>query len=229
MPDAIRNAVILFARQPVSGKVKTRLQPALGEAKTLGLYECFLQDSLALLTSLKNVDCFVGCHPAEGETYFKQLDSAQSVRVFPQEGADLGEKMKRAFSDRFEEGYDHVVIIGSDSPSLPNTYIENALCSSKDLVLGPSADGGYYLIAMHRKVVDVFKGVSWGTETVLKETCDRIAHLGASLELLPPWYDVDRPEDLAFLETHLDLMAHAGMTQATASYEYLKQMKVKPS
>jgi len=136
------------------------------------------------------------------------------MRIFVQEGKELGDKMRRAIQDRFAEGYERVVIIGSDSPSLPVSYIERALASDKDMVLGPSTDGGYYLIGMKGALTEVFEGVTWGTEKVLQETCDHLVQNGVPLELLPVWYDIDSPEDLKFFKTHLQLIEQSGLGTA---------------
>ncbi len=204
------NALILFARDPVLGRVKTRLSPFLQEDAILKLYTCFLQDSLDKIRQVENVDRFVGVAPSNESGFFNGT-SGSDIRLFVQEGKELGDKMRRAIQDRFAEGYKRVVIIGSDSPSLPVSYISRALESDKDLVLGPSTDGGYYLIGMRGKVVEVFDEVAWGTETVLRETCERLMRSGADLELLPVWYDVDSPEDLKFFKSHLDLIEQAGL------------------
>jgi len=135
--------------------------------------------------------------------------------------------MFNAFKARFDEGDAHVVIIGSDSPSLPVAYIETALNSERDLVIGPSTDGGYYLIGMYQKPVNVFAGgIEWGSEKVLKQTLDRIENHGSSLELLAPWYDVDRAEDLKFLKTHLELIAHSGKGDVGTTGEWLKGLDI---
>lgn len=204
------NALILFARDPVLGKVKTRLSPFLKEDAILKLYTCFLQDSLDKIRQVKDVDHFVGVAPSNESGFFNGT-SGSDIRLFVQEGKDLGDKMRRAIQDRFAEGYKRVVIIGSDSPSLPVSYITQAFGSDKDMVLGPSTDGGYYLIGMRGKVVEVFDEVTWGTETVLRETCERLMRSGADMELLPVWYDVDNPEDLKFFKSHLDLIEQAGL------------------
>ena len=146
------------------------------------------------------------------------------MKIFQQQGSDLGEKMRSAFADRFKEGYDKVVIIGSDSPSLPGCYIDKAFATSKDLVLGPSADGGYYLIAMSRKVFEVFGGVAWGTEKVLEETLKKVEDANISLELLPVWYDVDLPEDLKFLKTHLALIALSGLDESVNTKKFIDEL-----
>ena len=204
------NAVILFARDPILGQVKTRLSPALDDETILKLYTCFVEDSLEKIRQVDNAKCFVGISPDNRSGFFEGIDIF-GVSLFAQRGKDLGDKMRQAFVDRFAEGYKKVVIIGSDSPSLPVSYINKALASEKDLVLGPSTDGGYYLIAMSGKVSEVFSGVAWGTKHVLDETLKKIKGERASLELLPIWYDVDSPDDLKFLNTHLKLIAHSGL------------------
>ncbi len=135
--------------------------------------------------------------------------------------------MANAFQARFAEGYERVVIIGSDSPSLPVDYIEQALSSEKDLTIGPSTDGGYYLIGMSGKLVNVFEDVAWGSDAVLAQTLERVKKSGCSLELLPPWYDVDRPEDLKFLQTHLELIEQSGQESTGGTGEFLKSLDIQ--
>jgi rSAM/selenodomain-associated transferase 1 len=222
-------AIILFARDPVAGKVKTRLASFLNQDVILELYTRFLNDSIDKICQIKTADPFIGVYPSDSSGYFSRMNKniEHPPVVFPQEGGDLGEKMYNAFKTRFDEGFEHVVIIGSDSPSLPVAYIETALNSKKDLVIGPSTDGGYYLIGMYQKPVDVFSGgIDWGSEKVLKQTLDRVELHGSSLELLPPWYDVDRAEDLKFLKTHLELIAHASNGDVGTTGELLKGLDI---
>lgn len=209
MAKSSDRAVILFARDPILGKVKTRLSPFLDDETILKLYTCFLNDSLDKIREVDSADLFVGIAPSNQSGFFTGMQGSD-IQLFVQEGETLGDKMRQAFTDRFQEGYKKIVIIGSDSPSLPVSYIERALGSDKDLVLGPSTDGGYYLIGMLEKVVEVFDGVAWGTEEVLRETHERLARNGAELELLPVWYDIDCPDDLKFFKTHLQLIEQAG-------------------
>jgi len=217
------NAVILFARDPVLGQVKTRLSFSLDNKTILGLYICFVEDSLEKIRRLDNADCFVGVFPENYSGFFKETVGS-GMKIFAQQGNDLGEKMRSAFADRFDEGYDKVVIIGSDSPSLPGSYINKAFASEKDLVLGPSADGGYYLIAMTGKLFEVFAGVAWGTDKVLEETLSRVKEANISLELLPVWYDVDLPKDLKFLKTHLALIAHSGLGEGGNTKKFIDEL-----
>ena len=220
------NALILFARDPVVGQVKTRLNPFLDPQTIYDLYLCFLADSIDTLCLVESADRFVGIKPSNLSGYFDRLDPSCAISVFVQEGQDLGERMQNAFASRFAEGYGKVVIIGADSPSLPTKYIHQAFASNRDVVLGPSVDGGYYLIGMCGNVVDLFEGVTWGGNTVLEQTRERLEGSGASLELLPTWYDVDRPEDLKFLKTHLELMAAASHGEGKSTREFLGQISL---
>jgi len=220
------NALILFARTPQLGRVKTRLHPDLDHETIGGLYRCFLDDSIDTLCSLKNADSFIGAYPPEQSGHFAALAARRGITVFAQEGGGLGERMRNAFRDRFAEGYEKTAIVGSDSPSLPPAYIETAFGSSRDVVLGPSTDGGYYLVGMNRRVTEIFDAVAWGSATVLEDTLERIKNTGATLELLPLWYDVDTLADLRFLKTHLRLLAHGGKNNCQSTREFLARLNL---
>ena len=135
MTKSCDNAVILFARDPVLGQVKTRLSPFLDNETILALYTCFLHDSLDKIRQVENADLFVGVTPSNQSGFFTGIQGSD-IRLFVQEGKDLGDKMRQAIQDRFADGYEKAVIIGSDSPSLPVSYIKRALGSDKDLVQG---------------------------------------------------------------------------------------------
>jgi rSAM/selenodomain-associated transferase 1 len=220
-------ALILFAKDPVAGQVKTRLSSLLDNSTTLSLYHHFLRDSIEKVCSVAEVDRFIGIASDPQTSYFGDVSRSHSVQLFVQEGDNLGDRMRRAFEDRFKEGYERVVIIGADSPTLPTAYIDQALQSQKEVVIGPSTDGGYYLIGMQGKVTDVFEGVSWGTDQVLSETLNALKDQRAEAELLPVWYDVDLPEDLRFLKTHLEWMVHAGLQEGKATLEFLNQLHLE--
>ena len=223
MENKKNKAVILFARDLILGQVKTRLSSLFDDETILRLYTCFVEDSLEKIRQVDNADCFVGISPSNISGFFNGIEDSDT-RLFIQQGKDLGDKMRQAFVDRFSDGYKKVVIIGSDSPSLPVSYINQALNSDKDLMLGPSTDGGYYLIAMTGKVSEVFDGIAWGTEQVLDETLNRVKKVGVSLELLPVWYDVDLPKDLKFLKTHLNLIAQSGLCDCSKTKKILDEM-----
>ena len=223
MENKKNKAVILFARDLILGQVKTRLSSLFDDETILRLYTCFVEDSLEKIRQVDNADCFVGISPSNISGFFNGIEDSDT-RLFIQQGKDLGDKMRQAFVDRFSDGYKKVVIIGSDSPSLPVSYINQALNSDKDLMLGPSTDGGYYLIAMTGKVSEVFDGIAWGTEQVLDETLKRVKKAGVSLELLPVWYDVDFPEDLKFLKTHLELITQSGLCEVGKTKKILDEI-----
>lgn len=215
-------AIILFARDPVAGRVKTRLARDLSEEFVLELYRRFLRDSLALLGKVPEADCFCGVHPVPESGFFEEAGTEYGVEVFAQEGGDLGERMRKAFQRKFNAGYENAAIIGSDSPSLPSAYIERALASDADVAIGPGTDGGYYLIGMRRRVTEIFSQIDWGTDSVLASTAGLLKRLGASVEVLPPWYDVDELADLKFLKTHLSLLNLCGQNAAPATWDLIK-------
>ena len=221
-----KNALVIFARDPLVGQVKTRLNPFLDLRTTCELYTCFLSDSLDTICAVESADYFVGIYPSSTSGFFERLDPSLSISTFVQEGKDLGDRMKNTFSARFAEGYEQIVIIGADSPSLPLAYIRQAFGSKQDVVLGPSVDGGYYLIGMRGKLVNLFDGIRWGEDTVLEETRQKLEESGVSLELLPFWYDVDRSDDLRFLKTHLELLAKAGQEQAASTRKFLSRLSL---
>ncbi len=228
MMAAPASALILFAKDPVEGQVKTRLNSLLDSKTTLKLYRHFLSDSIGKISSVSGVERFIGIASPPTSDYFEDASRDSSIRLFVQAGQNLGERMRQAFQDRFAEGFERVVIIGSDSPTLPTAYIEQALRSEKEVVIGPSTDGGYYLIGMKGHLTDIFSGVPWGTDRVLSETLKVLQGKGAGAELLPVWYDVDLPEDLRFLKTHLEWLAHAGLKEGKATLEFLNQLHLEP-
>ncbi len=220
-----KRAIILFAKDPVPGRVKTRLSSLLDEETTLKLYLHFLTAGLSLLESVQGADSFIAVAPPLTSEYFRSNPELESFKIFTQDGDDLGQRMRRAFLQSFEEGYERVVIIGTDSPSLPVEYIQRALDSDRSLTLGPAVDGGYYLIGMGPKVVEVFDNIHWGTSSVLSETGANARRLGVDVESLPVWYDVDRPEDLRFLKTHLDLTEDSNET-AESLLKFLETLEL---
>ena len=169
-----KKALVLFARDPALGQVKTRLQPLLGAETALELYTCFLRDSIDKISTVAGAELFVGVYPSVSSAFFAKLSAGKAMGIFTQEGADLGARMQNAFLKFLGEGFRKVVIIGSDSPTLPVSYIEMALASAKDVMVGPSSDGGYYLVGMNGRLTEIFSGVAWGTGRVLPQTLERL-------------------------------------------------------
>lgn len=190
--------ILLFVKYPEPGKVKTRLESFLDKKDIARLYACFVMDLLETLgDSGYLVDILYD--PPEKKREVALL-FGERYRYRPQEGADLGERMKNAIQSSFAEGMTSVVLIGSDLPDLPRPVLQEAFSSleTKDGVLGPSVDGGYYLVGFRKQGFwpAAFDGIAWSTDLVLSETMRRFSAAGRTLHLLPSGRDLDTPEDL---------------------------------
>jgi len=193
--------LIMFAKYPEKGKVKTRLGLYWDQDTIAHLYRLFIEDMLDRL-SIGDYQCRMTYHPVEKKMDFIKL-FGDDISYMPQRGEDLGERMKNAFIQCFSEGFLQALIIGSDSPDLPHWIIGEAFESLKThgAVIGPAFDGGYYLIGFSREsfITGAFDGVIWGTDSVFKNTIQHLKESGISIHELPPWRDIDRPEDIAAL------------------------------
>jgi len=197
---SVRRILIVFAKEPQKGKVKTRLSRHLSQEGCLKLYKELLADTLGRARKIKCSHKVLAYDSASKKpVYLKKI--AADFQFYKQEGGDLGERMFNAFKAYAAPGA-CVVIIGSDSPNLPLTYINRAFLelSKRDLVLGPAYDGGYYLIGLKEPCRKIFKGVKWSCCSVFKETLKRIRELKKTTAILPPWYDIDTPQDLKYFK-----------------------------
>lgn len=201
-----KTALAIMAKQPVVGKTKTRLWPFLNAQEATQLYEALLLDTMGLAMQLAaSVDLTVAITPPESRPYFEQV-TPLGVKIFPVVGADIGECLELTLQWLFSTGYSKALALNSDGPSLPLTYLQQAiqLLDQADVVLGPSLDGGYYLVGMRQVHGGLFKGVAWSTDKVLEQTMGRAAELGLIVGLNPPWYDIDTPQDLLRLKAELN-------------------------
>lgn len=219
--------VIVFAKNPVPNQVKTRLIPTLLPEQAATLYTAFLTDWCEGLAKLSDVDLIIAYTPAGAESDLRGLIGDHAIYI-PQMGTDLGERLTSATQWAAEQGYAKILLVGSDSPTLPISYIPQAftLLDSQDITIGPSTDGGYYLIGFSVANVAiavplVFENVAWSTADVFQQTVTRIRSLNATVGLLPPWYDIDTAEDLAFLHAHISAMRLAGETVQAVRTESL--------
>ena len=189
----------IFAKEPLPGQVKTRLCPPLSGEAAARLYQCFLEDILEEMARLPEISLALAYSPATSMKFFKKLAPA-GVLLFPQEGANLSERLVRAFDRGFDGGFDTVLVRNSDSPDLPGKIVlaaAQALESGRaGLALGPSPDGGYYLVGLMSPQTQLFQGISWSSATVLADTLDRAWKLSLSPHLLPAWPDIDTVADL---------------------------------
>ncbi len=198
-----QTALIIFAKAPTPGQVKTRLCPPLTPDEAATLHGSFVLDALertkTAVTKLKlPIDRYLACAPSSALVFFKIMEERQAVRLIDQEGDDLGERMSRAFETMFQRGYRHVMIVGTDVPSLPLDHYKQALAEldKHDIVLGPALDGGYYLIGLNKPAPAILENMPWSTDQVLALTREKANGLGLSIGLLPQWQDVDTIDDL---------------------------------
>jgi uncharacterized protein len=207
----VSQAVALFAKAPVSGEVKTRLAPALGPGGAAELYRCFLLDAVELAKRVPGGDVFIFGAPQAKLPVLREL-LGSSIPLLPQGDGDLGSRMHRASCALFARGYTSVVITGSDLPTMPLGRLIAAFVAldRKPVVLGPSLDGGYYLIGLRAPSPGLFEEIEWSSRQVLDQTLDRMDKLSLPMECLEPWYDVDTPDDLDLLVSHLRLLSTAG-------------------
>lgn len=215
---------ILFAKDPRPGQVKTRLHACCTPAAAAALYRAFVLDSIALLRACAAQVKVVAYAPAGAEEAVREL--AGAVELVPQPEGDLGQRMDCLMRWGFARGAERALIIGSDSPSLPPAYLDQALelLRQREVVIGPSTDGGYYLIGLRHPAGELFAGIEWSTGKVLQQTLERLG--GRSLGLLPPWYDVDTPQDAGWLKVHLEALHRAGSRQGAHSLEVLRSLEL---
>ncbi len=194
-PDA---RILIFAKAPEPGEVKTRLIPALGAVAAAELYRRLLLTTVARVTAaaLCPVQCW--CAPEPPHPFFEHLGARYGVSLYAQTGTDLGERMQRAAQSALEQARS-VLLIGGDCPELGERHLRQALAwlsAGEDAVVGPAEDGGYVLLGLKRTDDLLFSAIPWGTEEVLGLTRQRLRVLGWRWRELETLWDLDRPSDL---------------------------------
>lgn len=193
-----KRAVIMFSRLPIVGEVKSRMSPHLTPPQAMELQRYFLMDLFEMLEPMK-IDCdlFLFYTGSQDIALFSDIVPKRYV-CLEQKGKDLGERMCRAFKRIFDQGYENVILVGSDIPHLTRETLENAFSQLKiyDMVLGPTVDGGYYLIGMNQLDNEVFNGQNWGNSSVFENTKRTIKRLGYSVGLTKAYLDLDDIEDI---------------------------------
>jgi len=209
-----------MVKAPRPGEVKTRLTPALTAANAASLASAFLQDT-ARNARVACPDVLIAFAPADGSHTLAPLLSFP-VHWVGQQGADLGARLDSAAAKAEALGFGPMVIIGADSPTLPVAYLNTALISLQsgeaELTLGPTEDGGYYLVGTRRRVAGLFDNVAWSTPAAFSDTLANGQRLGLRPRLLAGWHDIDTFDDLLRLRQEFkedsSLMAHAPATGA---------------
>lgn len=187
-----KKALIIFTRNPELGQCKTRLAKTIGNEAALKIYTYLLKHTAQVSETVK-ADKYVFYSESINKN---DLWNTDVFRKKLQYGTDLGTRMENAFTELFRLGYEKVMIIGSDLLDLNQQHIENAFetMNHHDMVIGPSKDGGYYLLGMKKIHENIFKNKTWGTETVLKETLNDLHNI--DVELLEELNDIDTFEDM---------------------------------
>lgn len=221
-PRPAADVLVVFARCPEPGRVKTRLAGAVGAVPAASLYAAFVTDLRARFAAAPFAVRWAVAPPDDG---FAARFAIPRDETFVQDGDDLGTRMHAAFAHVGAQGFARCVLIGSDMPQLALATVEHAFAvlEDADLVLGPARDGGYYLIAA-RRPLEVFGGIAWGTGSVLAATRARAAELGLKVALLDEGFDVDEAADLQRLEALLaGDTARAAMPATTAALRALRR------
>jgi uncharacterized protein len=222
IPGPPASVLGVFAKRPEPGRVKTRLAAATSPEWAARVADAALRDTLDRFAALP-VRRFVVYAPAGAADFFAALSGVR-YELEPQADGDLGRRMEEFVGGRIASGAERVVLLGADSPTLPVAWVEQAfgLLADADVVLGPATDGGYYLVAVGRRVPPIFAGIDWGQPTVLAETVARLADPSWRLTLLPPWYDLDTLSDWQTLRGHLSALRRAGLDPEAVRTERLE-------
>jgi len=193
-----KETLLIFLRAPEKGRVKTRLASKIGEEKALALYKGFVQKALSAVETSGRDHCI--CFFPENRQALVEDWLGPDHAYMPQAGDDLGQRMGNALSRVFDAGACKAVLVGTDVPDIRAHHLLTALdiLDQKDVVIGPSVDGGYWLIGFRREGFcrELFCQMAWGTKNVFSATMDKARILGMSAGILPTLQDIDTLEDL---------------------------------
>jgi len=209
------NALLIFAKYPKPGRVKTRLSPPLSPEEAAELYRCMLLDTLKKTGPFPGAIrmIFIDGSPCSN-TDFQSI--APDALILKQDGAGLGERMHNAFETAFAAGCQAVVITGTDSPHMPVKRITEAFNllneGAVDAVFGPCEDGGYYLLGMRKLLPELFKNIPWSSPDTLTMSLEAAKSAGVKTALLPDCYDLDTIADLRRLKEEVTQSAGAPKT-----------------
>jgi len=210
-------AVAVMAKVPGATPVKSRLHGALTPERATALYRCFLLDRLDALAAVPDVAPVIAFSPPEARARMAAL-APPGFRLLAQEGDDLGARLARLFARLLADGHHGALAVDSDSPTLPMAYVAEAASAlvraEADVVIGPSDDGGYYLIGVRTPQPRLFDAVPWSTPETRAATVSRARQLGLSVRMLPSWFDVDTEADLRRLRADLAGRATPARTAA---------------
>jgi len=219
------DAVVILTKAPEPGQSKTRLVPPLSAGEAAEIAKALLIDQLENVAGIDGVERYIAYTPESAASFFEAL-APPAFRSFSQEGTSLGERMSHAFEYLFARGFQNVILIGSDLPPIPHAFVHQSFAllrgGEAHVVVGPSADGGYYLVGMNSPSCAIFDGISWSRDDVLMRTLEKVTSLNLKYELLPSWYDIDTASDLTRLQSELN-RGGAAMKNTSALLHALKR------
>ena len=201
--------IVVMAKAPVAGRVKTRLIPPLTPEQAAELAQVLLEDTIRQVRRIPGLRCAIAVEPADAIPLLQATVQATvfDTEVIPQPVGDLGARMSAILDERFARGAAAVLLIGSDHPTVPVAQLEQAvqwLSEDRDqVVMGPTADGGYYCVGLTRPHPELFQDIAWSGPGVFTATMAKAEALHLPVRMLAPWYDVDTVEDLARLQREL--------------------------
>lgn len=204
--DERRVGLAIMAKAPRMGTVKTRLCPPLRAPEAAELARCFVLDAVDRVRVVAGVEPILAYTPAEARSEFEAV--APGFALIPQRGENLGERQGRLVEDVLALGHEAALVIGTDTPTLPRECLDEAvglvMAPDVDLVLGPTEDGGYYLLGLRAPCPGLFEDMPWSTAAVLSRTLERARRLGLRVACVPTWFDVDTGADLERLGAGLE-------------------------
>lgn len=215
---------VVMVKAPRAGAVKTRLVPALSDVDAANLAACFAKDTVAnARRTVKQV--IVAYAPADGRHALEKLLPHEDLLWHEQQGENLGARLEAAARDAATRGFSPIIIMGTDSPTLPASFIEIAIASLvaniSDIAFAPTDDGGYCLVGLHEYTDGLFQNVQWSTPLAYEQTAETAMRLHLRSLTLPRWYDVDTYADLLRLRDEM-LTDEAARTRAPFTYEWLR-------
>ena len=216
------SVIVVMAKQPVVGKTKTRLCPPFTPEEAANLFEALMRDTIYLTSQVPNAQTAVAISPPGSEAYFQSI-TPSNTRLLSVEGRDIGVCLAKSFELLFQQGYKKIIAFNADGPTLPLDYLVKTLeyLDQHDVVLGPSDDGGYYLIGLKKLNWILFKDINWSTNQVFEQTKLKVKQAGLSLAETPPWYDVDTDPDFKRLVKDLENLSE---TSLPYTRQYLTQI-----
>ena len=222
----LANAIAVMAKAPAAGAVKTRLVPPLTPVQAAEFYRALMLDQFDHMRMYPSATRYVFYTPADAAETFHSLAGGDYVYL-AQRGADLGARMLQVFSELWRLGHRNIILVGSDLPALPWAILDAGFAqltqAASRVVLGPSRDGGYYLIGMNSPTPEIFQEMTWSHDQVLAETGRRLRALDIPFHLLPGLFDFDSVEDIRSWRD-ADDAATAAVTAMARTREYVKRL-----